>query len=271
LFFIALLAWAFIRGHEPSIHGLEKYMDFGFVNSNLRTEYFPAKDLWLAPLTINYYYFGHLVTALLTRLSGIDPIIAYNLMIATLFAFAFSLAFSLAANLIYVYRVKEVGVKHTVKKSGVIVGGMLGGFILSLAGNLHTIYAFFTSYEGEHPVPFWTLPLKFDFMSYWYPNATRFIPFTIHEFPIYSFVVSDLHGHVLSIPIVLTLIALLLHEFVIKEFRLSVLLLISFLLATAYMTNAWDGLIYFLLTAFVLLYFATTKVKLHDKKPTRKS
>ena len=44
---------------------------------------------------------------------------------------------------------------------------------------------------------------------YWYANATRFIPFSIHEFPSYSFVVSDSHGHVLSIPFVLLLIGLL--------------------------------------------------------------
>ena len=58
---------------------------------------------------------------------------------------------------------------------------------------------------GENPVPFWHLPLSIQFFPnmYWYPNATRFIHNTIHEFPLYSFVVSDLHGHVLDIPIVL--------------------------------------------------------------------
>src|SRR4030042_7067990 len=39
LFFLALLFWSFIRAHMPEIHGLEKYMDFGFVNSILRSTY----------------------------------------------------------------------------------------------------------------------------------------------------------------------------------------------------------------------------------------
>src|SRR3989344_2331786 len=43
LFLAALLFWSFIRAHEPSIHGLEKFMDFGFVNSILRSDYFPPK------------------------------------------------------------------------------------------------------------------------------------------------------------------------------------------------------------------------------------
>ena len=67
--------------------------------------------------------------------------------------------------------------------------------------------------KADNPIPFWNLQPKFNFSNYWYPNATRFIPFTIHEFPLYSFVVSDLHGHVLNIPIVLLIIALLINIF----------------------------------------------------------
>ena len=57
LFFTTVLFWAFVRAHQPDIHGLEKFMDFGFVNSILRANYFPPKDMWLPPYTINYY--GH--------------------------------------------------------------------------------------------------------------------------------------------------------------------------------------------------------------------
>ena len=42
LFLIALLFWAYIKSFQPDIRGLEKFMDFGFINSILRTEYFPA-------------------------------------------------------------------------------------------------------------------------------------------------------------------------------------------------------------------------------------
>ncbi|MDP4181581.1 MAG: DUF2298 domain-containing protein, partial [Bacillota bacterium] len=75
----------------------------------------------------------------------------------------------------------------------------------------------------------------------------------IHEFPLYSFVVSDLHGHVLDIPIVLLTIALLFSQFLEQAFNKRYLIFISFLLAVMYMTNAWDGIIYFLLYASVCL------------------
>src|SRR5439155_25382729 len=40
-------------------------------------------------------------------------------------------------------------------------------------------------------------------------SSDLFIPFTIHEFPSYSYVVADLHGHVFDIPFVLLTLALL--------------------------------------------------------------
>ena len=39
LFFLSLAAWSLIRGFQPNIEGLEKFMDFGFVNSILRSEF----------------------------------------------------------------------------------------------------------------------------------------------------------------------------------------------------------------------------------------
>src|SRR5207244_756997 len=146
-----------------------------------------------------------------------------------------------------------------------IISGILTALLVTFAGNLHILYGFFKAYGAEKPQPFWELPfmpLTFP-NSYWYPNATRYIHNTIHEFPIYSWVVADLHGHVLDIPFVLLTIALLLSLFMKSEIRnpksetnhndknikykkfsnfdirASNLVLIGFLLAVMYMTNAW--------------------------------
>lgn len=278
IFLTGITSWSFIRAHQADIQGLEKFMDFGFINSILRSDYFPPRDMWFTPFSINYYYFGHLVTAVLTKLSNIPSPITYNLMLSTIFAFTFTASFSIGANLFYFLNLKNISEAKT------IIAGLLTAFLVSFAGNLHTIYSFFTPYANENPVPVWQLifsPQSFP-NSYWYPNATRFIHNTIHEFPLYSFVVSDLHGHVLDIPLVLMTIALLLSALLKQKrqsyklksqnskvktttqnaklfsFKLIVLgfefYVLSFLLAVMYMTNAWDGIIYFLLTALVLLY-----------------
>lgn len=248
LFFVGLLIWSIVRGFQPNIHDLEKFMDFGFLNSILRSEYFPPKDMWLTPFPINYYYFGHLYTATLTKLSQIPAFITFNLMMATIFSFTFTLSLSLGTTLIQ--KIKNFSVKKS------LVLGLIFGYIVSLSGNLQTIYSLFKGYNGETPVPFWNLVLSISTFpnSYWYPNATRFIYHTIHEFPSYSFVVADLHGHVLDIPVVISLIALTLVFILEKKIRILNLSLFGFLIAIAYMTNAWDGLIYLGLFGLILLF-----------------
>ena len=238
IFLATLIAWSYVRAHQPDIHDLEKFMDYGFINSILRSEYFPPRDMWLTPLSINYYYFGHLFTAVLTKISQIPSFITFNLMIATIFAFTFTLSFSIGINLIQ--QIKKISLKKT------FIFGFLFAYVVSLSGNLQTIFSLFKNYNGESPVPFWELPLSiFTFPNaYWYPNATRFIYHTIHEFPSYSFVVADLHGHVLDIPIVITLIAFALLMFLQNKIKIPLLIFASFFISIAYMTNAWDGLIY---------------------------
>ncbi len=218
-FFGALLFWTWIKAHEPSIRGLEKFMDFGFMKSILESSYFPANDMWFAGHTINYYYFGHIVTAVLTKFSGIDLTITFNLMLATIFALTLTMSFSIG---------KQICQLGHMRKIGQIAGGFLTAFLVTLSGNMQTLYAFTKGYTGDNVKPFWQLwwtpkdiaglgqvweKIGEGLNRYWYANATRFIPFTIHEFPSYSFVVSDIHGHVLSLPFVLLAIGLLIQLF----------------------------------------------------------
>lgn len=260
LFFASLIFWSNIKTFQPDINGLEKFMDYGFINSILRTEYFPPVDMWFPPFSINYYYFGHLVTANLIKLSGVQPFIAYNLMLSTIFAFTVTSAFSIVSTI-------SKSIFNSVKTA--VLSGILAGVLTSLGGNLHTVYSFFRPYSPpENPVPFWSLqflPQTFP-NSYWYPNATRFIPFTIHEFPSYSFVVSDLHGHVLDIPFVFLTLGLILKMFLDKKIGYRIVMIVGFMLAFMYMTNAWDGLIYLILLGLTILLLKSEVLKLKKYK-----
>lgn len=247
-FLVALLLWSWVKAHEPSIHGLEKFMDFGFTKSILNSRYFPAPDMWFAgKFYINYYYFGHTALAVLTRLSGLDLTYTFNLILATLFAFTLTMSFSLAWQL---------------TKNKWIAG--LTAYIITLGGNLETIYAFTSGYNSEKtPPPFWTIFTgKLD-PNYWYANATRFIPYTIHEFPSYSFVVSDIHGHVLSLPFVLLAIGFFVEIFWHKKQTYLMYAAFGLLVSILLMTNALDGPIYFgILTVLTLVVAGKIKPKL---------
>lgn len=284
LFLAGIFFLAYIRSFSPEIHGLEKYMDYGFMNSIGRSDYFPPKDMWLTPFFINYYYFGHFTGAVLTKLSSLPANITYNLILASVFSMSFVASFSLGANLFHFMHLKTK--LFSVKR---FLAGLLTAFLVTLSGNLHTLYAFFKPYENEIPVPIWQLPfLPTSFPnSYWYPNATRYIYHTIHEFPMYSWVVADLHGHVFDIPFVLTILAILLSLLARSETRTEIrkqapskklffhsgitflkdfwyLPLLGFILSIMYMTNAWDGLIYLLLSGLFILYMhATSFAKKH--------
>lgn len=257
MFLVGIIIWSFVRGLQPDIQGLEKFMDFGFVNSILRSRYFPPVDMWFAGKSINYYYFGHFITAFLTKLTGINSAVTYNLMIATLFSFCFSLTFSLTGNLIYLF------IKEKLKNFKlIIIGGLISAFLISLGANLHP--AFYNFKMGVLKKPYCD-----GAYTYWYPNATRYIGYcpavedkTIHEFPAYSFIVSDLHGHVSDIPFVFLFLALTLNIFLaikegkLKTFRSSLFTLylpISLVLAVMFMTNQWDFPIYLLVLGFTLL------------------
>lgn len=248
IFTAGFIFWAFIRAYQPNIQGLEKFMDFGFVNSILRSDYFPPKDIWLTPETINYYYFGHLVTATLIKLSGVDSIYGFNLMLSLIFTLTLSCSFSIGANLYYLF-------ERNFKK--IIIAGILSALLVTVSGNVHTIYAFFTPYNTDNPAPFWNLPVANNIAGYFYPNATRFIPKTIHEFPMYTTVVADLHGHLLNTPFVLLTIALLILLFS-NVSKQILTLLIGFMIAISFMTNFLDGLIYLLLSTLII-FFANLK------------
>jgi len=239
LFAVGLFIYAIVRGYQPDILGLEKFMDFGFIKSYLASATLPTADMWWAGGAINYYSFGQFWASILIRIWGVAPSVGYNLMLAFILASTLSLAFSVVVNL---FAEKELS------RSKMTMAGLVGAVLVTLGGNSQTIWYFLT---------------KGTLTGYWYADATRFIPNTIHEFPGYSFVVSDLHGHVLSLPMVLVFILLLIawqrvfhprgepqaqhHLGGVYE------VLLGILLGVMAMTNTWDSAIYGLLLAILFL------------------
>ncbi|MCY4526420.1 MAG: DUF2298 domain-containing protein, partial [Anaerolineaceae bacterium] len=84
LFLLALLAMAALRAHNNSLVGTEKPMELAFLGSALRSEVFPPADPWFAGYAISYYYFGHIIVATLSKMSGVVTSVGYNLGVATI-------------------------------------------------------------------------------------------------------------------------------------------------------------------------------------------
>ncbi|SHO50320.1 DUF2298 domain-containing protein [Anaerocolumna xylanovorans] len=270
LFLVFFLLWTYIRGFKPEAHGTEKFMDYGFMAAMMRADYMPPKDMWFAGSTINYYYVGQFLATFLTKLSFVRANEGYNLMMMTLAALGFVLPYAIAYNVTLQY-LKDKGSSGRWKAP---FAGMLSGAGVSLAGNIHFVL-FYWVVPGIRSF----LGITGDFKNYWFPNSTRYIGYnpdthdkTIHEFPSYSFILGDLHAHVLNIMLVLTVTAIL-FAWLLKRKKLMEegygadkkpkllteilnphILLIGFLIGVFHTTNFWDYPIYFVVSGAIILF-----------------
>lgn len=184
----AFILFAFFIAHHPRIIGTEKNMDFAFLNSLMRGESIPPLDPWFAGGTINYYYGGYMIVALLGRLSGLPPAYTYNLALAFLFASGVALSWAIGQKL------SGSRLRGALAPLTVMIMGNLDGFLQLLRVGKPYLINYFDSSR-----------VIVDGIGAQGGN-------TINEFPFFSFYHADMHPHVMSIPFILIFIALL-YEF----------------------------------------------------------
>ena len=246
LYFLVFLFWTYLAGFHPAAHGTEKYMDFGFMQAMMRSTTLPAQDMWYAGKPFNYYYGGQYLAVFLTKLTGTNVEVTYNLMRTMVAAFAFLLPFSLVRQML-----KDK--LRTGREWSFCLGGILAGMAVSMSGNLHYII---------YGIILRLLKIKTD---YWFPSSTRYIGFdsavtgdeTIHEFPSYSFVLGDLHAHVINVFLVLTVLGILYSWMKTnsgKSWRQREIGLLGLLLGMFLFSNTWDFMIYYVVICGTLLF-----------------
>ncbi len=217
LFLAAFLLFYVIRLGNPDLwhpyKGGEKPMEFAYLNAVIKTTRFPPYNPWFAGGYMNYYYFGQVMMATLIKLTGIVPAVAFNLCIPTLFALTVGGAFSVTYNLV-------CGPRRYA-----LVYGLLGSLFVAVIGNLGQVVLILEGLRNLGGGPAEGLAglrniltglsqvlqgqsLNFS-IEWWYWNATRIIPDTIHELPWFSFVYADLHPHLIALPFTIVVLGLL--------------------------------------------------------------
>lgn len=242
LFAAALALWALVRAYSPDLTtaGGEKFMEIMYLNSIGRSEYFPPQDAWLSGYAISYYYFGYVMMAMLTRLAGLPAHLTFNVGIASLFALTCTGGFGVVYDLVRGFATTKQGSEEEgsrQKRSSPIAWGFLGAVLVAVLGNLEGFWEVLYS-ARLLPQGFWRwLDIKdinqpFDpslasslipnRSGWWWWRASRVIhdldPMgnsmgiqPIDEFPGFSFLLGDMHPHVLALPFVLLALVLALN------------------------------------------------------------
>lgn len=292
VFLVSFGVFAVFRSTSPEIIHTEKPMELAFLNGILRSETFPPQDPWLSGYTISYYYFGYVMVAMLARLTGAASTVAYNLAQALWFALIAIGVYGLLADLLATRsQSKETSQSHFLRWA------LLAPVLLLLVSNA---YGFLDSLHSrgvlsaqntaaEEPSGFWAwldmegldespedplsyIPKEDGVVTWW--QASRVVEDVnfsgepvevIDEFPNFSFVLGDLHPHLLAYPFALFSVGLAMNFLFTPDmetrlsgqrrlpFNLGRVGLDAGLIGSLAFLNTWDWPIYATLYAAVFL------------------
>ena len=248
LFILAYLAFVLIRAANPDLwhpwRGGEKPMELAYFTAVARSSALPPYDPWFAGGYLNYYYWGYFILSVPTRLTGIPPVIAFNLAVPTLFALTATGAGALAYYFVKAARVVPAPAPsapdppaHRWQRAlswsrrrrwlpgGAAVVGLISAVMVAIAGNLDgpvQLFQILSARISGIPVPlsafdFWRSSRAIPEIPSFEPNAlTPWLEardhvehgFHITEFPYFTFLFADLHAHMMTMPFALLAVAL---------------------------------------------------------------
>jgi uncharacterized membrane protein len=195
---VFLLGW--VRSFGPAISSFEMFMDEGFIATIMRGSHLPPNDMWFAGYSINYYYYAHYTIAVLAKLLGQSPSIAFNTGICIIFGLCAVNLFGLTCNIVTWARhlrrqvqrypnVQPESLDHIVQPLWpAIPYGLMSMLMALVFGNLASTQQWWIAHDSSDP----------NLYNVWF-GPTRVIANTINEFPAFSFILSCFHAHVLTL------------------------------------------------------------------------
>ena len=205
VFLGAFLLLVAVRNADPAVHagGGEKFLDYGLLRTLDRSTALPPEDMWFAGEPVRYYYAGHLMASILGDLTFTATRYTYNLALAGFYAMLVAAAFDLAGAL-----AADRGFDRR-------LGGGLAAFLVGVASNLappirlaisllpavqrRQAATALASTAQDYEVGM--VMTGVETFTYW--DASRVIPGTINEFPLFAWINGDLHAHMMGTPFVL--------------------------------------------------------------------
>ena len=211
---VFLLGW--LRSYGPGIQSYEMFMDEGFIAAIMRSPHLPPNDMWFSGYPINYYYYAHFTVAMLAKLLGQSPSIAFNTGICMFFGLTAANLFGVTCNIVtwarYLRtRAQTQATAVHIERSDTLCLSLLRSIpygLLSMVmglvlGNLAATQTWWqehdTTFTNAAALQQWLHNFSGWSQYDWFTGPTRVIDNTINEFPAFSFLLSCFHAHVLTL------------------------------------------------------------------------
>ncbi|MDQ3856234.1 MAG: DUF2298 domain-containing protein [Chloroflexota bacterium] len=231
VFVAGFLGFALLRSYVPEIYGTEKPMEYMYLQTLYASRVLPPPDLWLSGHRVNYYYFGFFSHVFLGRLSGVPPATAFNLALCTVWSAA-----------IVAFGGTAYGAARARCCSPFVSGtaALLAVWLVFVASNPAGALEALRALRGQAQ------------FSWWNPSRVVYdmIPGrggpqeTINEFPAFSFLLGDLHPHVMAMPAfalgLATSLSVVLSAGRPRSHLAGTVLFGGILCGWLWMTNTWD-------------------------------
>jgi YYY domain-containing protein len=190
VFAVAYALGVLLASFAPDVWNTEKPMDMGFITAINASAHFPPHDPWMSGETLNYYYLGHVALAWPIKLLGLRPDEGYLLCWGLLLALTCATAYAFAGTL---WAAARRALGERAPRGGPVLAGLMAVALVVVLGNLAGVRTWLDAANPPH--------------DYAWFDPSRVIPNTINEFPAFSFILGDLHAHVLALPFTILALA----------------------------------------------------------------
>jgi YYY domain-containing protein len=209
----------------------EKPFELTMLTSMMRTRTLPPYDSWMSGGTLNYYYGGYLMLAVPGRLLRTAPTVVMNLAVGVFAGAAAGAAYTAGATVV------SIGRRATSAASAATArwGGLCAAVFVLVLPNMAIVPGVFRRLVGTERGGF----------DWWAPS--RVIPNSgaVTEFPAWSLLFSDVHPHVMDLPLLMTVMVLCLAWYRAAVERRAVqavaaAAVVGLLVGLVRATNTWD-------------------------------
>ncbi len=203
VFAVCYALGALLASLAPDVWNTEKPMDMAFITAINASDHFPPHDPWMSGETLNYYYFGHVVFAWPIKLLGLAPDAGYLLSLGR--CCWRSRRPPCTRSPARCGRRRGTTLGERAPRGGPVFAGLVAAALVAILGNLAGVRTWVNAADPPR--------------DYAWFEPSRVIPDTINEFPSFSFLLGDLHAHVLALPFTVLALAFALQVALVRAAR----------------------------------------------------